>query len=207
MSIVALSHYMSPILMRFGHEDIGLLQRGAPPIAPPCHQQPRFSTRGIKRIKGGQQLAEQSKHRSASKTRKMVKTAKTQADAFDVTTRSVGCAALFFPRAKAFTAWWNRITNRKNYKDISNKLASAHTSVAPEEPVAILDEAQLSFSRVQSDASSSTEPVQTPTMTADDAWGVMRNRFVSAHDVTTRASSDGNNNAPAARRNRRASLQ
>jgi hypothetical protein len=138
----------------------------------------------------------------------MVKTAKTQAgDPFDVTTRSVGCAAMFFPRANAFTTWWNRITNRKDQKNMSRKLSSAHIAPSPEEPVVILDEAQLSFSRVQSDASSNTEPVQTPTMTADDAWGVMRNRFVSAHDVTTRASSDGNNVAPAARRNRRASLQ
>jgi len=135
--------------------------------------------------------------------------AKTQAgDALEVTTRSAGCAARFFPRAfttwwnKAFTTWWSRITNRKNQKDISKKLASAHTSPSPEEPVIILE-----VSSVRSDASSNTEPVTTPTMTAHDAWGVMRNRFVSAHDEITRASSDGINVVNVARRKRRSSLQ
>lgn len=93
--------------------------------------------------------------------------------AFEKTTRSVGCASVLLPRVKSgFTSWWT--SKSKSEKTLSKSKAAGNNR-----------------SSTRCSTGQQVEAVQVPTLTADEAWDVMRRRFRVVHDPEVRASSDG----------------
>ncbi|KAJ1480014.1 hypothetical protein T484DRAFT_1812062 [Baffinella frigidus] len=102
----------------------------------------------------------------------MVRRSETQADDdFEVTTRSVGCAAALLPRAKSITTWWSNTAKKE--KTISTSEAAGNSSRAPR-----------AYLEIESSSTGKTvDAVRTPTLTAEEAWQVMRKRFQVAHST------------------------
>jgi hypothetical protein len=111
----------------------------------------------------------------------MVPCSETQADdAIEVTTRSAGCAAALLPRAKSITTWWN--TTVKKEKTISNSKAAGDSSAA--KAAGNNSEAPRSYLEIESSSTEKkVDEVRTPTLTAEQAWHVMRGRFLFAHSA------------------------
>ncbi|KAJ1472965.1 hypothetical protein T484DRAFT_3383251 [Baffinella frigidus] len=121
----------------------------------------------------------------------MVHCSATHGDAFEATTRSVGCASALLPRisAKAIATWF-----RKEEKAASN--SKAESNCATHAPLVLEVDSTLSGmvdSRCDS-TGSNEELVKMPTLSDDEVWAEMRRRFRAAHKKdaqATRASSDG----------------
>eukprot|EP00290_Baffinella_frigidus_P014992 CAMPEP_0180155420 /NCGR_PEP_ID=MMETSP0986-20121125/24823_1 /TAXON_ID=697907 /ORGANISM="non described non described, Strain CCMP2293" /LENGTH=146 /DNA_ID=CAMNT_0022104121 /DNA_START=127 /DNA_END=567 /DNA_ORIENTATION=- len=102
----------------------------------------------------------------------MVRRSETQADvAFEVTTRSAGCAAALLPRAKSITTWWSNTAKKE--KTISTSDSAGNSSRAPSAYLEI----------ESSSTGKKVDPVRTPILTSEQAWRVLRKRFQVAHSA------------------------
>ncbi|KAJ1472969.1 hypothetical protein T484DRAFT_1752402 [Baffinella frigidus] len=130
----------------------------------------------------------------------MVHCSATHDDAFEATTRSVGCAAALLPRisAKAIATWF-----RKEEKAVSNR--KAESNCATQRSVVLeVDNTLLGMVDSRSGSTgSNAELVKATSLSNDEVWAEMRKRFRVAHRVAdapaTRASSDGGVVAPTQR--------
>ena len=151
--------------------------------------------------------------------------AATQDEAFDATTRSVGCVAALLPRISLKARWFRKEEqgvsarwSRKEEQAVSNSKAERSARNAPcvvetdrtlsalldSRSNAASDSAKTlsNCSEISSSAEGqSIEEVKTSTRTNDETWAVMRRRFQNAHrgeqGAATRASStDGGVPAP-----------